>query len=140
MAHAALAISNSHGDSDDVETIYVTRMFGEPVAGGTGEGSDTGREGLVVPVAVGAATAGASLRLGPIGDTTFAVPNTAMQMVPVGAFPNQLQSVFLKNGRLFVPSTGASPGGPVNFAGNLHLAKAMVDAIGQQATPGLLKA
>src|SRR6185503_2045428 len=88
---------------------------------------DIGREGLVVPVAVGAATAGTSMRLAPIGDTTFAVPNTAMQMVPVGAFPNQLQSVFLKNGRLFLPSTGASPTGPVNFAGNLHPLVSVVD-------------
>src|SRR5207244_2939755 len=48
----ALAISNGKTVADDQETIWVTLMFGQAIGGGGGapsEGSDVGREGVVVP-------------------------------------------------------------------------------------------
>jgi DNA-binding beta-propeller fold protein YncE len=118
----ALVISNSGGD-DTAETAFVTLMFGQPVGGGTpSEGSDIGRQGQVVPVGIGSATAAAPLALAPIADTTFTVANKANppQAIKVGAYPNQLQSIALASGRLYVPSTAASPAGPIGFKGNVH--------------------
>lgn len=133
----AVAITNSGGGNDSGESAYVTLMFGRPIPGVPSEGNDTGREGVVVPVSLGTNLAGMPIRLAPVADTTFSVPDKATppNNVKVGAYPNQLQAIAINNGKIYVPSTAASPAGPVNFAGNVHPFVSVVDLASKAERP-----
>ncbi len=133
----AVAVTNGGSGNDAAETALVTLMFGQPVGGDApSEGNDTGRQGIVIPIALGTGIAAAPIKLAPLSDTTFAVPDKALppNMVKVGAYPNQLQAIAINNGKVYVPSTAASPAGPVNFAGNVH---PLVSVFDQQGTERL---
>jgi DNA-binding beta-propeller fold protein YncE len=125
----ALAVTNGGGSDDTKETAFVTLMFGQPIGGNVAsEGNDTGRQGVVIPISLATSGAGAPINLAPIADTGFKVNNKANQPVVVGAYPNQLQAIALHNGNGYVPSTAASPAGPVNNAGNIHPFVSVFDA------------
>ncbi len=125
----ALAVTNGGSGDDTKETAFVTLMFGQPVGGNVpSEGNDVGRQGVVIPIPLATLKAGNPIVLAPVADTGFKVPNKANQQVVVGAFPNQLQAIALHNGRAYVPSTAASPSGPVNNAGNVHPFVSVFDA------------
>jgi DNA-binding beta-propeller fold protein YncE len=116
----AVSITNNGDGNESDEIAFVSLMFGQAVGGNVpSEGNDVGREGHLVPVTMDG-TANPVIKLSPIGDTTFKVTNKANQQVVVGAYPNQLQAIGLHNGKGYVVSTAASPGGPVNNAGNVH--------------------
>src|SRR5207237_9752825 len=64
----ALAVTRG-ADDDDLETVYVTLMFGQAVGGSTpSEGNDTGRQGVVQQLVT--------------GDGHFAGPDIALAPVP----------------------------------------------------------
>jgi YVTN family beta-propeller protein len=121
----ALAVTND-GDADDGdELLVVPEFFGEPVDGG--EATDTGRTGRV--------------RLYRLSDLA---PQTAITFDPVDSgftvmtSPNQLWSVSLRAGRIYVTSVSASPALPLQFDRNVFAViyvgdlatKAKVDAPG----------
>ena len=150
----ALAITND-GDADDMdETVFVTQFFAELVPGGPGETFDDGKEGVVwsFPTAGGAPLKTVLSPLANAGFTADRAPYCAdfnagvhsaiycpdvdetnpladaIAKDPQGAFPNQLYSALLRDGRLFVPSIGASPEPPVKFNVNVQALVHEVDA------------
>lgn len=67
-----------------------------------------------------------------------ASPTGPIANAPQGAYPNQLYSSLLRNGRLFVPNVGASPEPPVQFATNVQALVSNVDiATGQEIVTNL---
>jgi YVTN family beta-propeller protein len=111
-----LAITNNNGGQGP-QLVFVTQFLSQPTANG-GPGQDQGSEGKVFVISTddlskvqGVITLGAhatgfaadrSAFGGTVTDTTF-------------AYPNQLQSVVLKNGHAYLPNVAASPEGPVKF-------------------------
>ena len=129
----ALAVTND-GDADDGdELLVVPEFFGEP--NDAGEAKDTGRTGRV--------------RLYRLSDLA---PQTAITFDPVDSgftvmtSPNQLWSVSIRAGRIYVTSVSASPALPLQFDRNVFAVvyvgdlatKTRVDAPG--GTTSLIKA
>lgn len=111
-----VAITNNNGGTGQ-QFVYVTQFLSQPTASG-GPGLDQGSEGKVFVISTtddaqiqGVITLAAH-------DTGFAADRTAFggtDKDPTFAYPNQLQSVVLKNGRGYLPNVAASPEGPVKF-------------------------
>lgn len=148
----AIAITND-GDGDDAdETVLVTRFYAELVAGGPGEAFDTGKEGWVEAFSVGTGAV-VGVPLAPVADAGFTADRRPFCVAfnanaanatfcpdptetdptadvvdsdPQGAYPNQLQSILVRDGTAWVPSIAASPAPPVRFNVNVQ---ALVHAI-----------
>jgi YVTN family beta-propeller protein len=107
----AIAVTND-GDGDDTdETVYVTEFFGQddPSAVFTGDSFfDTNKQGFVYHFNVGTEQVGVPISLGASADMGFLDSNGDV----AGCSPNQLYSVALDNGRLYVAGLCASPRGP----------------------------
>lgn len=111
-----VAITNNNGGTGQ-QFVYVTQFLSQPTASG-GPGLDKGSEGKVFIISTtddaqiqGVITLAAH-------DTGFAADRTAFggtDKDPTFAYPNQLQSIVLKNGRGYLPNVAASPEGPVKF-------------------------
>ncbi|MBI3152393.1 MAG: beta-propeller fold lactonase family protein [Chloroflexi bacterium] len=111
-----VAITNNNGGTGQ-QFVYVTQFLSQPTASG-GPGLDQGSEGKVFVIS---STDDAQIQ-GVITlaahDTGFAADRTAFggsDKEPTFAYPNQLQSIVLKNGRGYLPNVAASPEGPVKF-------------------------
>ena len=130
-------------------SVYVTDFFAEKVPGGQ-EGSDTGRQGAVYKLAGDATDTRDALKitLPPLEETGFRIPSSVEALCPnddaagcandtSGAFPNQLTSLFYQEGRLFVPSTCASPRGNIRFNMNLHSCVHVIDTETDEEIPEL---
>src|SRR5262249_23709801 len=151
----AIAISNDGDREDQDETVFVTRFFAEPVPGGRGEGFDDGKRGVVIAFGVSRSAPPAPVFLSPMRDSGVTADRSAfcpqfdpqahsdlfcpdptatdpasdvIAKAPQGAFPNQLQSLVMRNGLLYVPSIGASPEPPVVFNVNVQALVHVVDA------------
>jgi YVTN family beta-propeller protein len=122
-----IAISNNDNDDDSDETVYVTNFLAAPVPLKTA-GFDDSKSGRVTVVSTATDTVVGTVVLNPIADTGFfatgnalaRIPPGAVATFPTGAFPNQLNNIAILGGFAFVPSTGASPNGPVQFTVNTH--------------------
>ncbi|HNM35519.1 MAG TPA: YncE family protein, partial [Anaerolineales bacterium] len=111
-----VAITNNNGGTGQ-QFVYVTQFLSQPTASG-GPGLDQGSEGKVFVISTtddaqiqGVITLGAH-------DTGFTADRTAFggtDKEPTFAYPNQMQSIILKNGRGYLPNVAASPEGPVKF-------------------------
>lgn len=111
-----VAITNNNGGTGQ-QFVYVTQFLSQPTASG-GPGLDQGSEGKVFVLSTtddaqiqGVITLAAH-------DTGFAADRSAFGGTtadPTFAYPNQLQSIVLKNGRGYLPNVAASPEGPVKF-------------------------
>jgi len=162
---AAIAVTND-GDKDDAdETVFVTRFFAEPVPGGPGEGFDTGKRGVVwffpsaSPRTVGTLTLSPIVNSGFTADRTAFCPavapappasdvfcpdvtvtdpnSNAIKADPQGAFPNQLGSILIRGGRVYVPNIGAAPEPPIKFNVNVQALVHVVDATARQEAASL---
>ncbi len=140
-----IAITND-GDRDDAdETVFVTNFLSTPRPGAVAvEGFDDGKQGLVCRIDVNAAngddTLGLAIGLPPAlsgfsaDRRPFCTSNGAVNDTfcggasdPTLAFPNLLQSAFLRGGRLYLPSIGSSPEPPVRFDANVQALLSRVD-------------
>ena len=111
-----VAITNNNGGTGQ-QFVYVTQFLSQPTASG-GPGLDQGSEGKVFVISTtddaqiqGVITLAAH-------DTGFTADRTAFggtDKEPTFAYPNQMQSIILKNGRGYLPNVAASPEGPVKF-------------------------
>jgi YVTN family beta-propeller protein len=111
-----VAITNNNGGTGQ-QFVYVTQFLSQPTASG-GPGLDKGSEGKVFVISTtddsqiqGVITLAAH-------DTGFTADRTAFggtDKDPTFAYPNQMQSIVLKNGRGYLPNVAASPEGPVKF-------------------------
>jgi YVTN family beta-propeller protein len=124
---------------------------GQPVVG---EGIfDDSREGTVDVVSTDTWTVVGTVVLGPLADTGFnfargafvsAVANDTprsifadgatdpMAAIPTGAFPNQLESIAIFDGRGFVPNSAASPEPPLRFNLNVQSLVSVFDVATNQ--------
>jgi YVTN family beta-propeller protein len=129
-----LAITND-GDADDGdERVYVTQFLARRRPGES-EGSDDARAGHLTVVSTATNSVTGDVEIQPIADTGFLASGDALARVPpgmsfsflTGAFPNQLNGIALRNRFAYVPSTGASPNGPVRFNVNTQSLLSSVD-------------
>ncbi|MBL8230671.1 MAG: beta-propeller fold lactonase family protein [Bryobacterales bacterium] len=144
FAPRACAISNDGDDADDDETMLITQFFAVPRAGQL-DGEDDAKEGLVTILRTVNDAVETTVKLLPIGDTGFKAAGDAISRVAppatvtpeslritTGAYPNQLTGVVIKGNYAYVPSTGASPNGPVRFDVNTQSLLTPIDLTRQQ--------
>ncbi|MFN7924175.1 MAG: beta-propeller fold lactonase family protein [Bryobacteraceae bacterium] len=123
-----LAITNDGDEDDTDETLLVTQFLALPVAVGKFDGEDDSKVALVTSVSTDNDSVNGTIVLRPLADSGFlaAGDSIAKQAPPAtptpddfkfktGAYPNQLNSIVIKDRFAFVPSTGASPNGPTRF-------------------------
>jgi YVTN family beta-propeller protein len=131
-----LALTND-GDADDLdETLVVTSFLAEAVPGFVG--SDAGGVGRVALVSTATNTVTGTVDLAGVADTGFPANGNALARIPpggmgsfaTGAYPNQLNGVAIRGARAFVPSTAASPNGPVRFDVNVQSLLSVIDLTG----------
>ncbi len=111
-----VAITNNNG-GEGAQFVYVTQFLSQPTASG-GPGLDQGSEGKVFVISSEDDTQIQGVITLAAHDTGFAADRTAFggtDKDPTFAYPNQMQSIVLKNGRGYLPNVAASPEGPVKF-------------------------
>ena len=159
----AIAITND-GDLDDLdEWAFVTQFFAEPIPGGPGEGFDDGRQGAVhafpvvtcMPEKISLAPALSGFtadrtafcpQFNSAGHSDIYCPDPAetnplsetITRDPQAAFPNQLHSVILRQGRAYVVSTAAQPEPPVRFNVNVQAFVSVIDVETRREDPARL--
>jgi YVTN family beta-propeller protein len=117
-----IAISNNGDDNDNDETVYVTQFLASANPNHT-DGSDDAKLGQVTVISTATDAVVGTVALNPIADTGFNANGDALARIApgpnfifqTGAYPNQLNNIAILGGFAFVPSTGASPNGPVRF-------------------------
>jgi YVTN family beta-propeller protein len=129
----AVLVTNDLDEDELDETIVVPEYFGEPVAGG--EAKDNGRIGQVRRFALSDLSDSGTIQLSPL-DSGF--PRAGVEGNPnVQTSPNQLASVALADGRIYVTSVSASPEAPVRFDNNVFPVVYVADlASGQEVKSG----
>lgn len=111
-----VAVTNNNGGQGP-QFVYVTQFLSQPTASG-GVGTDKGSEGKVFVLSTTDDTQIQGVITLAAHDTGFAADRTKFGGTatdPTFAYPNQLQSIVLKNGRGYLPNVAASPEGPVKF-------------------------
>ncbi len=127
FAPTGIAITNDGDGDDDDETVYVTQFFAVPRPGRQ-DGEDDSKQGLVTMIRTVSDEIDGAVNLLPIGATGFRAAGDAIAKVAppatidesslrftTSAYPNQLNGIVVKGNFAYVPSTGASPNGPVRF-------------------------
>lgn len=109
----ALAMTNDGDEDDTDELLFVPEFFGVPTE--DGEGTDTSRSGLVRVYRTSDLEPDGPITLSPI-DSGFAPDGGESVM----ASPNQLSSVSIQDGRIYVTSISVSPAAPVRFNLNVQ--------------------
>lgn len=151
----AVAITNDGDASDSDETVFVTQFYAELIPGGPGEAFDDGKQAVVQSFAVSAPGTITRTTLSPLAETGFTAdrtnfckrfnanaandtycpdpnetdPNSAkIKSDPQAAFPNQLYSLLIRGGRVYLPNIGASPEPPIRFNVNVQALVHVADA------------
>ena len=132
-----VAISANNGGARP-QFVYVTQFLSQPSANG-GEMSDTGKEGAVLVLS----TADDNNSQGTISlaphDTGFTADRRAFgggATDATSAFPNQMQSIVLKNGKGYLPNVAAGPQAPVRFDVDTQAFLSVFDTATQKELPG----
>jgi YVTN family beta-propeller protein len=132
-----LAITNNNGGQGP-QFVYVTQFLSQPSAGGR-PGLDQGSEGKVFVLSTADLTQiQGVISLAPQA-TGFAADRTVFGGIatdPTFAYPNQLQSIVLKNGRGYLPNVAASPEGPVRFNVDTQAFLSVFDVAAKTELPG----
>ncbi len=134
-----LAVTNNGDANDEDETLLITHFLALPAPGRI-DGEDDSKLGFVTALSTRDESMIAQISLRPMADTGFKAAGDAIgRTAPpatitesdlkftTGAYPNQLNSVAVKGGFAFVPSTGASPNGPVRFDVNTQSLVSVID-------------
>jgi YVTN family beta-propeller protein len=128
-----LAVTDD-GDADDAdEKLYVTSFLAVPVAAKV-PGADDGKQGVVKVISTATDTVIGTAAVQPLADSGFPATGDALAReapgsgtFPTGAFPNQLQNVAIHGAFAYLPSTGASPNGPLRFDLNTQSLLSAID-------------
>lgn len=131
----ALAITDNGDADDNDEKVYVAWFLAVYRPGDVRPGDDLGKVGRVSVLSTATDRVTKVVTLEPLADTGFKsdgdalgrVAPTGTATVVTGAFPNVLASLTLRGNRLYVPSTGSSPNGPVRFNVNVQSLVHVVD-------------
>jgi YVTN family beta-propeller protein len=129
-----LAITNDGDADDNDETVYVTQFLSSLVSGKI-DGQDDAKAGHVIQINTATDTVVSDVAVNPIADTGFRAAGDALARIPpgptfdfvTGAYPNQLNGLAVKGGFVYLPSTGASPNGPVRFDVNTQSLLSVLD-------------
>lgn len=124
-----LAVTNNGDASDADETVIVSEFFGDPQT--DGEAKNNGRRGRVRLYGTDGADKG-SIGFAPFDNSAASV--TAGLEATTG--PNQLYSVAISGGRIFVPSVSASPALPLNSKSNVYPVVYVGDLVTRQQVLG----
>jgi YVTN family beta-propeller protein len=145
---SGIGITDDGDNSDSDEKVYVTLFLAQLAEGGA-EGFDQGKEGQVVVIDVGSSADASdtnvlrTMKLPPLKDTGFTADRTPFRRQngavnntyaggpaePQAAFPNLIQSVFVRGNRLYFPSLGSQPEPPVRFNVNVQALITTADAV-----------
>lgn len=132
-----VAITNNNGGQGP-QFVYVTQFLSQPTAGG-GPGLDQGSEGKVFVLSTADLTQIQGVIVLAAQATGFAANRTAFggtEADPTFAYPNQLQSIVLKNGRGYLPNVAAGPEGPVRFNVDTQAFLSVFDVAAKSELPG----
>ena len=132
-----VAITNNNG-GQGAQFVYVTQFLSQPTAAGK-PGQDQGSEGkiFVLSTADNAQIQGViSLSAHDTGFTADRTKFGGTENDPTFAYPNQLQSIVLKNGRGYLPNIAASPEGPVKFNVDTQAFLSVFDVAAKSELPG----
>jgi YVTN family beta-propeller protein len=132
-----VAITNKDGGAGP-QFVYVTQFLSQPTAAGK-PGQDQGGEGKVYVISTGDDAQIQGVITLSAHDAGFAVDRTKFggtDTDPTAAYPNQLQSVVLKNGRGYLPNIAASPEGPVKFNVDTQAFLSVFDVAAKSELPG----
>ncbi|MCC6743529.1 MAG: beta-propeller fold lactonase family protein [Acidobacteria bacterium] len=132
----AIAITNDGDFQDDDEKVFVTNFLAQYRFGQVRPGEDAGKVGLVYVIRTDRDAVFTTINLEPLADTGFKSDGDALSRiapsgaatVTTGAFPNILAGLAILGDRLYIPSTGSSPNGPVKFNVNVQGLVSVVDA------------
>jgi hypothetical protein len=112
----ALAVTHDGDDDETDELLVVPEFFGE--ASEDGEATNTSRRGRVRLYGALDLKPREAIELAPI-DSGFAPSGTPEGTPSVITSPNQLGSVVVQNGKLYLTSISASPAAPLIFNSNV---------------------
>jgi YVTN family beta-propeller protein len=134
-----IAITNNGDATDTDETVYVTQFLSLPIAGRI-DGRDDAKSGHVTVISTATDARVGEAIVNPIADTGFNATGDALARIApgdpanpanfvytTGAYPNQLNNAAIKGNFVFLPSTGASPNGPVRFDVNTQSLLSVID-------------
>ena len=131
-----IAITDDGDGADGDEKVYVTRFLAVDRPG-TLIGADDYKEGRVTVISAGTDRVIGQVVLNPMANAGFRSNGSVLSHVPAtdpptfgfvtGAFPNQLNNIAIKGDRAYLPSTGASPDGPVRFNVNVQALLSVID-------------
>ena len=136
-----IAITHGPGiTADSAQTVYVTDFLALPSGNGHPDGFDDAKTGFVTAISVANDTVIGTIKLNTVADTGFkAAGDALMKIAPpatpqatdftftTGAYPNQLNNLATHGKFAYVPSTGASPNGPVRFNVNMQSLVNVID-------------
>ncbi len=126
----------------DGEKVYVTQFLAQVPANDPrpltqSEGADDGREGRVTVIDRGTNEVIGTVVLKPLanvgdafrsdGNTLAREPLTMVFDNVVGAFPNLLESIVIKDDIAYIPNTCSSPNGPFRFNVNVQSCLSTID-------------
>lgn len=128
--------------TQDNTRLYVTRFLSFTKSGGV-EGDDNGEQGVVCRLnintnstRIGDYEPAAAIRLA-ARDTGFTIDANGDQTPdPTSAFPNQLQSIVIRDGYAYLPNIAASPSRPLRFNVDTQAFVNRIDGIGGRETDG----
>ncbi len=117
-----ITITNDGDGEDNDETVYITQFFSFATQNKL-DGEDDSKTGLVTKISTENDSLAGQIILTNMADTGFKATGDAIRRVEpgqeatfvTGAYPNQMQSIGVKNGFAYIPNVGASPNGPVRF-------------------------
>jgi len=128
-----IAITHGTNITDANQMVYVTNFLALPTGNGHPDGFDDAKTGFVTAISVASDTVIRTIKLATVADTGFKAAGDALQHIaapatPVatdftfttGAYPNQLNNLATHGNFAYLPSTGASPDGPVRFNVNVQ--------------------
>jgi uncharacterized protein (TIGR03437 family) len=123
-----IAITHGPNATDSNQVVYVTDFLALPSGNGHPDGFDDAKTGFVTAISVATDSVISTIQLGTVADTGFKADGDALQHIAppanpattdftftTGAYPNQLNSLATHGNFAYLPSTGASPNGPVRF-------------------------
>ena len=132
-----VAITNNAGGLGP-QFVYITQFLSQPTASGR-PGLDQGSEGKVFVLSTADLTQIQGVITLAAHDTAFAADRTLFgggATDATFAYPNQMQSIVLKNGRGYLPNVAASPEGPIKFNVNTQAFLSVFDVAAKAELPG----
>ena len=142
-----IAITHGANATDSNQVVFVTDFLALPAGNGHPDGFDDAKTGFVTAISVANDSVLGTIKLAAVADTGFKAAGNALQHIAppanpqpsdfsftTGAYPNQLENLATHGNFAYLPSTGASPNGPVRFNVNVQSLVSVVNLTTRQDT------